>query len=238
MVYRTHTTLSRGLWPMMRPGAASGATRALRCRVWHEVRVISALPPPSWHAPHPCWDSSPLWHDRGRVPGRRSLQNGAPVSQDTISCWDGRATVLGCPPLQHGRGGVLARSSSQDTSGVVLAQHFVLVRRCAVRGRFPLQGGAPHVPGQCSCWDGRGPRPGTTSAPTRARGSPGAAVVPGRTALVLEWKVVLGWGSRRAGTPSAPGRRGARARTTRVLVRPAGVSLDGDRTGTRGEGVF
>ena len=28
-----------GLWPMMRPGAVSGATRALLCRVWHEVRV-------------------------------------------------------------------------------------------------------------------------------------------------------------------------------------------------------
>jgi hypothetical protein len=27
------------LWPMMRPGAVSGATHALRCRVWHEVRV-------------------------------------------------------------------------------------------------------------------------------------------------------------------------------------------------------
>eukprot|EP00966_Prymnesium_polylepis_P134285 3104002-Prymnesium_polylepis.3 len=24
------------LWPMMRPGAVSGATHALRCRVWHE----------------------------------------------------------------------------------------------------------------------------------------------------------------------------------------------------------
>eukprot|EP00966_Prymnesium_polylepis_P201112 4659820-Prymnesium_polylepis.1 len=28
-----------GLWPMMRPGAVLGATRALRGRVWHEVRV-------------------------------------------------------------------------------------------------------------------------------------------------------------------------------------------------------
>ena len=27
-----------GQWPMMRPGAVSGATRALRC-LWHEVRV-------------------------------------------------------------------------------------------------------------------------------------------------------------------------------------------------------
>eukprot|EP00966_Prymnesium_polylepis_P152905 3532266-Prymnesium_polylepis.1 len=34
------TTLSRtyGLWPMMRPGEVSGATRALKC-LWHEVRV-------------------------------------------------------------------------------------------------------------------------------------------------------------------------------------------------------
>eukprot|EP00966_Prymnesium_polylepis_P238658 5519370-Prymnesium_polylepis.1 len=32
-----------GLWPMMRPGAVSGATRALRGRVWHEVRA--ARPP-------------------------------------------------------------------------------------------------------------------------------------------------------------------------------------------------
>eukprot|EP00966_Prymnesium_polylepis_P095076 2201390-Prymnesium_polylepis.2 len=29
---------ARGLWPMMRPGAVSGATRALWC-LWHEVRV-------------------------------------------------------------------------------------------------------------------------------------------------------------------------------------------------------
>eukprot|EP00966_Prymnesium_polylepis_P000832 18894-Prymnesium_polylepis.1 len=29
-----------GLWPMMRPGAVSGATHALRC-LWHEVRVVS-----------------------------------------------------------------------------------------------------------------------------------------------------------------------------------------------------
>eukprot|EP00966_Prymnesium_polylepis_P307538 7107420-Prymnesium_polylepis.2 len=30
---------SSGLWPMMRRVAVAGATRALRCRDWHEVRV-------------------------------------------------------------------------------------------------------------------------------------------------------------------------------------------------------
>jgi hypothetical protein len=34
----TYTAMAGGLWPMMRPGAVSGATRALRC-LWHEVRV-------------------------------------------------------------------------------------------------------------------------------------------------------------------------------------------------------
>eukprot|EP00966_Prymnesium_polylepis_P307566 7108057-Prymnesium_polylepis.3 len=29
----------RGLWPMMRRVAVSGAMRAPRCRGWHEVRV-------------------------------------------------------------------------------------------------------------------------------------------------------------------------------------------------------
>eukprot|EP00966_Prymnesium_polylepis_P198484 4599796-Prymnesium_polylepis.1 len=29
----THTRRSHGLWPMMRPGALSDATRALRCRL-------------------------------------------------------------------------------------------------------------------------------------------------------------------------------------------------------------
>eukprot|EP00966_Prymnesium_polylepis_P264635 6113315-Prymnesium_polylepis.1 len=29
-------TVPRSLWPMMRPEAVSGATRALRCRGWHE----------------------------------------------------------------------------------------------------------------------------------------------------------------------------------------------------------
>eukprot|EP00966_Prymnesium_polylepis_P249087 5759098-Prymnesium_polylepis.1 len=28
-----------GLWPMVRREAVFGATRALRCRGWHEVRV-------------------------------------------------------------------------------------------------------------------------------------------------------------------------------------------------------
>jgi len=32
-------TYTYGLWPMMRPEAVTGATRALRCRDWHEVRV-------------------------------------------------------------------------------------------------------------------------------------------------------------------------------------------------------
>eukprot|EP00966_Prymnesium_polylepis_P292817 6763077-Prymnesium_polylepis.1 len=28
-----------GLWPVVRRKAVSSATRALRCRVWHEIRV-------------------------------------------------------------------------------------------------------------------------------------------------------------------------------------------------------
>ena len=32
-------TYTYGLWPMMRPEAVTGATRALWCRDWHEVRV-------------------------------------------------------------------------------------------------------------------------------------------------------------------------------------------------------
>eukprot|EP00966_Prymnesium_polylepis_P121612 2810960-Prymnesium_polylepis.1 len=35
---QTAAALGRGLWPMMRPGAMSGATRAMRC-LWHEIRV-------------------------------------------------------------------------------------------------------------------------------------------------------------------------------------------------------
>eukprot|EP00966_Prymnesium_polylepis_P129159 2986925-Prymnesium_polylepis.3 len=31
--------IPNGLWPMMRPGAVTDATHALRCRGWHEVRV-------------------------------------------------------------------------------------------------------------------------------------------------------------------------------------------------------
>eukprot|EP00966_Prymnesium_polylepis_P258723 5975673-Prymnesium_polylepis.1 len=50
----------------------------------------------------------------------------------------------------------------------------------AVQGRCPLQGGAPRVPGQRSCWNRRAPRPGT---PARAGGA--------------------SWGGRRAGTASA-----------------------------------
>eukprot|EP00966_Prymnesium_polylepis_P169516 3919498-Prymnesium_polylepis.1 len=40
-VHHTHTTWepALGLWPMMRRVAGAGATRALRCRGWHEVRV-------------------------------------------------------------------------------------------------------------------------------------------------------------------------------------------------------
>eukprot|EP00966_Prymnesium_polylepis_P049949 1156254-Prymnesium_polylepis.1 len=66
------------------------------------------------------------------------------------------------------------------------------------------------------------PRPGTPRVPAQARGRPGASVIPGWTALVLEWKFVLGWGSHggscRAGMPSAPGRHGARDPAGRVRV--------------------
>eukprot|EP00966_Prymnesium_polylepis_P145245 3354111-Prymnesium_polylepis.1 len=43
-----------GQWPMMRPEAVSGATRALQCRGWHEVcvdaRTSYARPAVPWLA--------------------------------------------------------------------------------------------------------------------------------------------------------------------------------------------
>eukprot|EP00966_Prymnesium_polylepis_P163741 3785113-Prymnesium_polylepis.1 len=46
-----------GLWPMMRPGTVSGATRALRCRVWHEVVVVCRPRSALTRGPRVCRDA-------------------------------------------------------------------------------------------------------------------------------------------------------------------------------------